>query len=47
MKQETRPYIQHTWLELEQHAETRFGEIAHLQEVLSELKYRKSKKARA
>lgn len=45
MKQESRPYIASSWIELENLAKSRYGEIEHLQKVLSELKYRKSRKA--
>lgn len=45
MKQESRPYIALSWIELENLAKSRYGEIEHLQKVLSELKYRKSRKA--
>jgi hypothetical protein len=45
MKQEKRPFITMSWLELYNHAASQKNNISHLQEVLSELKYRKSKKA--
>lgn len=45
MKQESRPYIASSWIELEALARSRFGDMDHLQKVLSELKYRKSRKA--
>jgi hypothetical protein len=45
MKQEKRPFITMSWLELYNHAASQRDNISHLQEVLSELKYRKSKKA--
>lgn len=45
MKQESRPYIASSWIELEALAQSRFGDMDHLQKVLSELKYRKSRKA--
>lgn len=45
MKQEKRPFITFSWLELQNHAASQRENISHLQEVLSELKYRKSRKA--
>jgi hypothetical protein len=45
MRQEKRPFITMSWLELYNHAASQKNNISHLQEVLSELKYRKSKKA--
>jgi hypothetical protein len=45
MNQEARPYIALSWIELETQAQSRFGDMKHLQKVLSELKYRKSRKA--
>ena len=45
MKQENRPFITMSWLELQNHAASQRENISHLQEVLSELKYRKSRKA--
>jgi len=43
--QESRPFFHFTWIELEKHAEDALEGIAHLQRILSELKYRKSRKA--
>ena len=45
MQQETRPFITFSWIDLQNHAESNFAHVSHLQEVLTELKYRKSKKA--
>ncbi len=45
MKQEKRPFITLSWLELEMHAASHRESMPKLQEVLSELKYRKSRKA--
>lgn len=45
MKQEKRPFITLSWLELEMQAASHRESMPKLQEVLSELKYRKSRKA--
>jgi hypothetical protein len=45
INQEARPYITLNWSDLEALAQNRFGDMEYLQKVLSELKYRKSKKA--
>lgn len=43
--QEPRPFFHHTWIELEMQTNSGFDEIPKLQVILSELKYRKSRKA--
>lgn len=45
MNQEKRPYITLSWFELEAIASSNRGETTRLQEVLAELKYRRSRKA--
>ena len=45
MIQERRPHIQLSWVELKNYADSQCRDIECLQEVISELKYRKSKSA--
>ncbi len=43
--QEHRPFFYHTWIDLEKQTISGFDETSKLQVILSELKYRKSRKA--